>query len=249
MKKNLSIMTIIFTILFFAVSCGGNDDENYTGNDENSTTDNSSETLDDVVNDDKEVTDENEVTDDNEVSDDSNVDNEVTDKEETDNETNDESEEPQAECREIAGDFHAGASYVVFNTFSMETAEPDSYDLSITKYDSGPAYFLGVNSTSGTMVSGIDLGNETSFSDVTTAPDDGYLADDLDNMNLVIGSGWRVPGGTGSVGFEMTNNVYVIKTCDGKYAKVIFTEGKSGSLKLNVCYQADGSKNISGDIE
>ena len=81
----------------------------------------------------------------------------------------------------------------------------------MTKYEGGPAYFLGENSDDETTVTAIDLGNEITLASVETAPEEGYGTDDLDNMDLIIGSGWRVAGGTGSVGFEMTNNVYVVK--------------------------------------
>jgi hypothetical protein len=245
MKRKFELL--IFTVpvlLVFSVSCGINDEEIAADNDVQKNVsddfgemndDGLSEESDAVFNDSDAITADG----DDEAKDDSVPDDEVSDY----------TLEDDAQCKEIIADFHSGDRYVVFNSFSSLTEKPLCYDLSITKYDGGPAYFLGANSSDGTIVAAINMGNSVNFEDVVTAPESGYQTDDSDNMNFVIGSGWRVQGGTGSVGFEMTKNIYVIKTCDQKHAKIIFTQGKAGILKMDVCYQPNGSLGIAGFVQ
>ncbi len=231
MKIKFLLSIILFFLLMLMVSCDDENDEN-----NNPVNDNDTEIADkdasvpdetaDLTNNDNDSTelDEDEITDEDVI-----------------NDEDSDTQETTATCKEIIANFHAAEYYVVFKDFAAYDTEGD-YDLYIIKYDGGPAYFLNANAT------GINLGNEKSFSEITEAPSEGYLSDDAANESYVIGSSYRT-GGSGTTGFTMSNNVYIIKTAEDKYAKVIFTQAKAGVLKMNVCYQADGSTDISGDVK
>jgi hypothetical protein len=121
-------------------------------------------------------------------------------------------------------------------TMTVVGKEATTWDLYMA-HDNGPNMYLGPG------VTGQSLGSATKFHDVDTAPDTGYEADDTTSGKLVIGISWR-SGGSGTTGFTMNGNVYVVQLADKTYAKLEVLSAKSGEIHV-LCYrQADGSKSL-----
>ena len=110
------------------------------------------------------------------------------------------------------------------------------YDFIVAKNPTmGPMIMLGPD------VSALDLGNGTDYHAVDEAPVDGYQFDD--GGTLVIGTSWR-DGGTGQTGFDMTENVYVLKLADGSFGKIEVLVAIGGKIDVLCYHQADDSRNI-----
>lgn len=109
-------------------------------------------------------------------------------------------------------------------------------------------------------VSGPGLGSvvmltETTFEDVTIAPEDGYRSDSEDTLAIVPQSekGWYVYTGPPTHWIlPIEDRVFVITDADGTFAKLRFVgyykdnENKvdSGFVTLDYVYQPDGSRNF-----
>lgn len=103
--------------------------------------------------------------------------------------------------------------------------------------EGGPAIRLGMN------VTGLDNGNAADFHDVDAAPEgESYMGDNL--PDYVIGNGFR-NGGSGSEGFVMTQNVYILKRADGSYAKLEVLSAKNGIFGFHIYHQPDGTTDLS----
>lgn len=100
---------------------------------------------------------------------------------------------------------------------------------------------LGEDYDSGTQVEALPTGVSI-FDDVTIAPERGYRQD-TDNGGLVIGNKFY-NGGNGWSGFHMTNEVYILKTRTGKFAKIQFLQAKQGNVDLRYYIQNDHSTNL-----
>ena len=115
--------------------------------------------------------------------------------------------------------------------------------------------------TSGSGKGGALSSGKGDLNEVTEAPADGYTVD----TEVTLGGysapggvvGFKVPGNTvlsGAIKFAgppptytPSNMVYVVRTADGKYAKILIesfhnAEGKSGYINMKYYYQPDGSR-------
>lgn len=104
--------------------------------------------------------------------------------------------------------------------------------------------------------------NKTSFADVNEAPADGYVTDVEITIRGYSNGAMRELKSTGNVAlgkairfsgppptYTLNDHVFVIRTADGKYAKVIFesyhnSQKKSGYITFRYAYQPDGSRNL-----
>jgi hypothetical protein len=119
------------------------------------------------------------------------------------------------------------------DTMTLTAGTETGHHLLVTK-DDGPYITLGDG------VTGVDMGNTQDYHDIVEAPETGYVGDDPDPL---IGWGWKA-GGSGPTGFDMTENVYVIKLADDTYAKVEVMSAQAGDVEI-LCYrQGDGTRNI-----
>ncbi len=100
---------------------------------------------------------------------------------------------------------------------------------------------LGEDYSNGMQVGALNSGIKD-FHAVEVALIHGYQQDS-ENNGLVIGNKFY-DGGNGWTGFHMTNNVYLIKTRSGKYAKLQFLKAKQGNVDLKFYLQQDGSTNL-----
>lgn len=144
----------------------------------------------------------------------------------------------------------------------IEVSDPQSsseWDIAFLRYN------IRTNSgASGSGEGGAFDAGEVSFTSVTQAPEGDYLADDsigvYDPMNHVY---VNTPGNTLLAEWlqldlstippiaTYSNHVYILKTGDGKYAKVMLTDyynddAESGHLKFTYFYQPSGSRNFTG---
>ena len=96
---------------------------------------------------------------------------------------------------------------------------------------------------------------DTTFEDVTVAPEDGYRADSEDTLAIVPQSekGWYIYTGPPTHWIlPLENRVFVVKAADGTFAKVRFigyykdNENKqdSGFVTFEYVHQPDGSNNF-----
>ena len=104
--------------------------------------------------------------------------------------------------------------------------------------------------------------NKTSFADVNEAPADGYVTDVEITIRGYSNGAMRELKSTGNVAlgkairfsgppptYTLNDHVFVIRTADDKYAKVIFesyhnSQKKSGYITFRYAYQPDGSRNL-----
>lgn len=103
------------------------------------------------------------------------------------------------------------------------------------------------------------------FTEYTEAPEDGYTVDDtIQIVKEFTGQGVEYMTSTGNDAFVgcvaleygsagpsyvLSDHIYVVKTADGKYAKVWIksyhnNDGDSGHISFKYAYQADGSRNL-----
>lgn len=104
--------------------------------------------------------------------------------------------------------------------------------------------------------------DKTSFADVTEAPSDGYVTDVEITIRGFSNGAMREMKSTGNLAlnkairfsgppptYTLNDHVFVVRTADGKYVKVIFesfhnAEKKSGYITFRYAYQPDGSRNL-----
>lgn len=123
---------------------------------------------------------------------------------------------------------------------TYEAAEISGHELSIKVDFSKFQVFihLGENYENGEKVLAYKTGLKD-FHAVDMANDDGYLGDN--NSSLVIGNSFY-DGGNGWTGFHMTNDVWVLKTRTGRYAKVQILKAKAGKVDLQYAVASELSK-------
>lgn len=109
-------------------------------------------------------------------------------------------------------------------------------------------------------VSGPGMGSvvmltETTFEDVTIAPEDGYRSDSEDTLAIVPQSekGWYIYTGPPTHWIlPLEDRVFVVKAADGTYAKLRFVgyykdneiKEDSGFVTMDYVHQPDGSRNF-----
>jgi hypothetical protein len=140
-------------------------------------------------------------------------------------------------------EFHLHVNDVKIDLYTLEVLgeQEEEYDLFMghdDPVDGGPNMHLGPG------VTAQSLGNSQDYHAVSEAPADGYQSDDPGNGVYVIGSSWR-NGGNGTVGFNMTENVYAVRLPNGTYAKIEILSAQGGTIHM-LCYlQPDGSRDLS----
>lgn len=133
-------------------------------------------------------------------------------------------------------DMHGNEVKIQLDTMKVVGKEATTWDLYMA-HDDGPNMYLGNG------VTGQNLGNAKTYHQVDTAPDSGYETDDTTTPKLVIGTTWR-NGGSGTTGYIMTKNIYVVKLADGTYAKLEVLSAKSGKIHI-LCYrQGNGTRDL-----
>lgn len=113
--------------------------------------------------------------------------------------------------------------------------------------------------TSGTGAGGAVVLNNTDFTSLKSAPENGYIVDNGTTMAIPTGSGqgwYNYSGPPNHVISPIPGVVLVIKTGEGKYAKVLITSyyqgspanpgltDPSGYYSFKYFYQPDGSKKL-----
>lgn len=150
--------------------------------------------------------------------------------------------------------------YFSFSTGGLVTendpANSTSWDLGLMRHA-----FRTNSGTSGSGNGGVINAGAVDFDTYLEAPSNGYTVDDTvligaadDPMHIpaipvpgssVISYTWGTLDMT-THQYTMSNNVFVIKTADGKYAKMIVKnyysdEGTSGNYTIDYVYQEDGT--------
>jgi len=108
----------------------------------------------------------------------------------------------------------------------------------------------------------IDMG-KVEFSSITEAPETGYSKNAMINImespampprfvsvpgDTLISNKWiTMTHGSGGPTYTISDHIYIIKTADGKYAKIWLTdyfneEGRAGHPTMKYTYQPDGSR-------
>ena len=133
---------------------------------------------------------------------------------------------------------HSDQVKLVLHSLQVQGVDVTDFDLYMAHDGPGPNLKLGPG------VTGVNMGSGTDYLDVAEAPADGYVADE--GTNYLIGTGF-IAGGEGSSGYDMTENVYVLKLADGTYAKVEVLSAAGGVVHV-LCYrQPDGSRDLATD--
>jgi hypothetical protein len=214
--KKVFFRSLLWGILILAaiISAACSNDNNGGMNENNDPVDATVET-DGTIEKDAGFQEDAEVGDDAEVEDDGDID------------------EP-GEATVLTVNIHDASQWSLFmDTMTVSEGAGSGYHLLVTR-NSGPFITLG------TEVNGVNMGNEQGYHDITEAPEEGYVGDDPEPL---IGWGWKA-GGSGSSGFDMTENVYVLALPDNTYAKVEVISANQGIVDI-LCYrQEDGSLDI-----
>ena len=179
----------------------------------------------------------------------------------------DEDDDPQpAKIETVTVDASGYTNWTYFSFEKGTTVEINDFENS-TEWDIGfHRYDVRVNcgeagpGQGGTYATGL-----TDFSAVIEAPESGYALNDMIEIAVDITSMppvyETVPGDTvlatwmifghGDQGptYDYSNEIFVIKTADGKYAKIWLKDyfndtGSSGHITMKYSYQADGSTNL-----
>ena len=134
-------------------------------------------------------------------------------------------------CAEVSFDLHASPQvYVTLEDMQTHTDPPSAYSFVMQKLHPAPTVYLGPG------VQGINLGPDPGFDDVLEAPDSGYATDEPDP---IIGRNYK-SGGSGSTGFDMSGDVYVLVHPDGSYAKLSWTSAVAGKVTVSA-YHSDST--------
>ena len=220
---------ILLALVFFVAACGN------TGEDEDNNT---------PVNGDEEQSDAGEEPADENNSPNGDEDGNTEGDEPSEEEDENGSEQESApSCTTLSFDMHepdSGQVFITLKDMQHHYEDMTDYDIVFARvHGQGPTGYLGNG------VTALNAGNETAFSDFNIAVSDGYAADDT---KPIIGSSWQ-NGGSGTEGYVVTGNVYVLKLADGTYAKIAVTSAKGGLATIDAFYQADGSTDLTCQFE
>jgi len=130
-------------------------------------------------------------------------------------------------CNELHLDLHEGSgqAFVDLSTMTVVNEDTDVYDfVMVNEMPNPPSIYLGPN------VVAQNLGDADSFLEVVESLEDGFLEDDENGS--VIGTAWE-SGGSGASGYEMSNDVYLLKLSSGRYGKIMVTSAKQGKITLD----------------
>lgn len=140
---------------------------------------------------------------------------------------------PDHQATDLKFGLHANLVKCRIATLEVVGQQETDYDFYVAHddpVDNSPTIRLGPN------VKAQNLGHDNDFHAVDTAPDSGYLADEGDS--LAIGSQWRT-GGTGTTGYIMSEDIFVLELADGSYAKIEVLSAKAGEVHILV-YRGEG---------
>jgi len=173
-------------------------------------------------------------------------------------------EEPTLEVIEFMVDASSYESWAYFSFEKGDTVRPSDPENSLDWDLKFQRYRIGTNSgTSGPGEGGAVNVGKVDFDSYDEAPESGYVEDTIMTFTGHEGEyerscnpvllGWYEMAGGMPPTFYPTDTVYVVKTADGKYAKVMFldyyyydAEGNrhSGYISFKYVYQPDGSRNF-----
>ncbi len=166
---------------------------------------------------------------------------------------------PSGIGKELMIDTSSKTEWVYFSFSKGDTvtiAESNSsleWDIGLRRY-----HFKTNSGTSGSGQGGAVNMGKVDFASVTEAPESGYTVDDSVTFQSHGGSktyslnpvleGWAIMEGMPPT-FVTTDSIYVLKTVNGKYAKLWLKsyyneEGTSGHITLEYFYQPDGSRKL-----
>lgn len=187
---------------------------------------------------------------------DNNITNEMTDTSSSTMEPGPNEENASLEAQTITVDATNSESWTYFSFSSGEVIE-------VTDAENSEEWDLGFQKTKVKLnggVSGPGMGSavmlvDSTFEDVTVAPEDGYVSDTDDTLAIVAQSemGWYIYTGPPTHWvLPLEDRVFVVKTADGTYAKLRFigyyrdNENKqdSGFVTFEYVHQTDGSRNL-----
>lgn len=127
-------------------------------------------------------------------------------------------------CSVITLDLHASPQvYVTLDDMQTHVDPPAAYSFVMQKLHPAPIVYLGPG------VQAVNLGPDPDFDATSTAPDSGYSTDEPEP---VIGRNYK-SGGSGSTGFEMTGNVFVLLHPDGSHSKLSWVSAAAGVVTIN----------------
>lgn len=166
---------------------------------------------------------------------------------------------PSGIGKELMIDASSKTEWVYFSFSKGDTvtiAESNNsleWDLGLRRY-----HFKTNSGTSGSGQGGTVNMGKVDFASVSEAPESGYTVDDSVtfqghggpisySLNPVL-EGWAIMEGMPPT-FVPTDSIYVLKTADGKYAKLWLKnyyndEGTSGHITLQYFYQPDGGRDL-----
>ena len=166
---------------------------------------------------------------------------------------------PSGVGKELMIDASSKTDWVYFSFSKGDTvtiAESNGsleWDLGLRRY-----HFKTNSGTSGSGQGGAVNMGKVDFASVTEAPESGYTVDDsvtfqghggskTYSLNPVL-EGWAIMEGMPPT-FVTTDSIYVLKTAEGKYAKLWLKgyyneESVSGHITLEYFYQPDGSRKL-----
>lgn len=147
----------------------------------------------------------------------------------------------------MSNNVKSATTYFNFATNSGDTVEPAEYDISFSTFPY--TQFIGCQ-TMNIPEPVIMLGNgitavrvdAATLDEVTDAPESGFVADSLEEVPF-IGTTWL------NQSFDVTNEVYAIKTCSDNYALVQFVEyvytgppfHQVEDVKMKIKFNSNGS--------
>jgi len=132
-------------------------------------------------------------------------------------------------CSVVTLDLHASTQvYVTLADMQTHVDPPGEYSFVMQKMSPAPIVYLGPG------VQAINLGPDPGFDNVHTAPESGYATDEPEP---VIGRAYK-SGGSGTTGFEMTGNVFVLLHPNGSYAKLAWTSAVAGVVTIHAHHSA-----------
>ncbi len=139
---------------------------------------------------------------------------------------NDEAEPDVGTATEMSDDLHEDTWFFVYmEDMSTDHTGEGAYTWMMQKAPPTPAISLG----DGVQV--VNMG-PVGFHLVETAPQEGWVTSGTFDTDYQS-------GGSGSSGFEMSENVYVLRTADGRFGKVEILSAVSGVVTWRAYLQED----------
>ena len=213
-KWTIGMMLTIFGLSFLLLTGCGNEDDDNNENDDDDTADD-----DDATDDDDDTADDDDTTDDD------------------DDTTDDDDSADAGAATDVEAYVKDGTNRIKFSDMSVTTSDTDDWDIAVGFIQpQHPGIFLNIG------VGAVNMGNDKGFHEIDEAPESGYKEDTAEKM--VIGEDFWTEKDETAHTFVMSENVYVIKTANGDYAKIEVLSAGGGTIIVRCYFQKDGSRNI-----